>query len=215
MSSRAPFPVYLFDVDGTLLDSIALISPALEHTLHAHQRDVPADDAWHSSFGMPLRTQFAQVARDSAEVEAMISTYRAYYVAHHDQCVRPYPGIKDALAALHRLAVKLAIVTSKGRQGTERGLRACVLEEYFNAIVTVDDTTEHKPHPAPVVEALDRLSAKAHEAVFVGDSPYDLQSGRAAGIRTAAALWGPFTWERLSPHRPTIGSLIRARSSRH
>ena len=145
----------------------------------------------------------------------MISTYRAYYVAHHDQCVRPYPGIKDALAALHRLAVKLAIVTSKGRQGTERGLRACVLEEYFNAIVTVDDTTEHKPHPAPVVEALDRLSAKAHEAVFVGDSPYDLQSDALPESARRLRCGGPSHGNASRRIDPTIGSLIRARSSRH
>ncbi len=76
-----------------------------------------------------------------------------------------------------------------------------MLEEYFEVIVRADDTAEHKPHPAPVAEALNRLSANAHETVLVGDSPYDVQSGRAAGVRTAAALWGPFTRERLAPHQ--------------
>ena len=142
------FSTYLFDVDGTLLDSIALISSALTHTLHAHHREVPADDAWRNSFGKPVRIHFAQVARDAAEVEAMVRTYRAYYAAYHDQSVRPYPGIKETIATLHEREATLAIVTSKGRQGTAQGLRTCALEEYFDVIVTADDMTEHKPHLA-------------------------------------------------------------------
>ena len=132
----------------------------------------------------------------------MTSTYRAYHLEHHDRLLRSYPGIHKTVAALRGRGVKLAIVTSKGRRATERGLRRCGLEEYFDLLVTVDDVTEYKPHPAPVVAALDRLFAAPGEAVFIGDSPHDMQSGRGAGVRTAAALWGPFSRKALAPHEP-------------
>ena len=120
----------------------------------------------------------------------------------NDRLVQPYPGIREVVTTLRGLPVKLAIVTSKGRNATERGLRRCALDGLFDVVVTVDDVTEHKPHPAPVVEALRRLVAEADDAVFIGDSPHDVESGRGAGVRTAAALWGPFSREILGVHRP-------------
>ena len=202
MSRRTPFAAYLFDLDGTLIDSIELIRSSFLHTFRAHRRQIPDEDAWRAGFGTPLRTQLAHLARDPAEIEAMTSTYREYHAAHHDRLVRPYPGVHEAIASLYHMPVKLAIVTSKGRRSTERGLRRCGLDAYFDILVTVDDVTEHKPHPAPVIEALDRLSATPDEAVFVGDSPHDVRAGRGAGVQTAAALWGGFARESLAPHQP-------------
>ena len=163
---------------------------------------MPTDDALRVGFGTPLRTQLATLARNPADVDSMTFTYREYHTAYHDQMVQPYPGIHEAVSQLRRLPVKLAIVTSKGRQATERGLRRCALDGYFDVVITVDDVTEYKPHPAPVIAALDRLSSPASEAVLVGDSPHDVQSGRSAGVRTAAALWGPFSRGNLEPHHP-------------
>ena len=96
----------------------------------------------------------------------------------------------------------MCIVTSKNRKLTKRGLRHCALERFFDVLVTADDVTEHKPRPAPVLEALSRLDADADQAVLIGDSPHDCMAGQAAGVLTAVALWGPFTRESLEPHRP-------------
>ena len=202
VSHRPSFAAYLFDLDGTLIDSIALITSSFEHTLRTHQTTMPANETLRSGFGTPLRTQLAKLACDPADVEAMTATYREYHTTHHDRLVRPYPGIREAVTTLRGLPVKLAIVTSKGRNATERGLRRCALDGLFDVLVTVDDVADHKPHPAPVVEALSRLSAKADDAVFIGDSPHDVEAGRGAGVRTAAALWGPFPRESLTIHRP-------------
>ncbi len=108
------------------------------------------------------------------------------------------------LAALQAPGRKFAVVTSKNRRAMERGLRTCGLVEFFDVCVTTDDVDRYKPHPAPVVEALDRLSADASDAVFIGDSPHDVASGRAAGVATAAVLWGPFSAEELSLSSPTF-----------
>ncbi len=90
------------------------------------------------------------------------------------------------------MGLRLAIVTSKHRRGTLRGLELCGLTSRFEEIVTPEDVVHPKPHPEPVLTALERLGVGPREALFVGDSPHDVVAGRAAGVRTVGALWGPF-----------------------
>lgn len=183
---------FLFDLDGTLIDSIELILRSFRHTLRQHNQTVPPDRVWLAGIGTPLRTQLRAFAREPAELESLIATYRNYTLAHHDDLVRPYPGITSALESLKAAAGCLAVVTSKARAGMHRGLEVCGLTGLFDAHVAADDVSHHKPHPAPVLKALELLGADPSRTVFVGDSPHDMASGRAAGVRTAAALWGPF-----------------------
>ena len=190
---------------------------SFRHTMLAHLGEVPADHGWRSGFGTPLRIQLERFARDAREADAMRSTYVEFNDVHHDRMVAAYPGIRDALEDLRGPTTRLGIVTSKNRRAMYRGLRRCGLDGYFDACVTVDDVADYKPHPAPVVEALDQLSADAGDTVFIGDSPHDLAAGRAAGVRTAAVLWGPFPREELARQAPDywlthpteIGSLPR------
>ena len=175
---------------------------SFRHTMRTHLGEVPEDRDWRSGFGTPLRTQLAKFARNQDEVDEMTSTYVAYTNAHHDRLVEAYPGIHEMLTSLRTPGRKFAIVTSKNRRAMDRGLRICGLAEFFDVSVTTDDVDQYKPHPAPVVEALDRLSANASDAVFVGDSPHDMAAGRAACVQTAAALWGPFQRHSLAEQRP-------------
>ena len=175
---------------------------SFRHTMQTHLGDVPGEEDWRSGFGTPLRTQLARFARDLDQVDAMASTYVAFNDAHHDRMVDAYPGIHEMLVSLRAPDRKLAIVTSKNRRAMDRGLRLCRLDAYFDVCVTTDDVERYKPHPEPVVEALERLSADAADAVFIGDSPHDAAAGRAAGVKTAAALWGPFPKSDLEPHEP-------------
>jgi pyrophosphatase PpaX len=139
-----------------------------------------------------LESTFGEVCGDRAEVEAMIQTYREHNLAHHDARVRPYPGARHAVQSLAAAGCRLALVTSKRRVGALRGLRVLGLEAEFHVVVGADDCVRHKPDPEPVHVALRAMSVGADEAVFIGDSTHDLVAGRAAGVRTAAALWGPF-----------------------
>ena len=192
MSVRAPFSTYLFDLDGTLIDSIELIIASFRHTMQTHLGYVPADDEWRAGFGRPLRTQLASFADAERGVEPMAATYREYNRTHHDRLVRPYPGIREALATLHARGATLAIVTSKTSDLAWRGLRHCELDGYFEVLIGIDDVTDGKPHPAPVLAALDQVDGNPASTVFIGDSPHDVQAGHAAGVRTAAVQWGPF-----------------------
>lgn len=191
--ARQRFNTFLFDLDGTLIDSTLLIMASFRHTMRTHLGTVPDDTGWRAGFGTPLRPQLRKFARDDHHAAQMVDTYRAYTNAHHDRLLKSYTGIAEALTVLRDAGVRLAVVTSKTHALARRGLRRCALNDYFGVLVGADDISRHKPHPAPVLAALARVSAAPVEAVFIGDSPHDIEAGRGAGVQTAAALWGPFT----------------------
>jgi pyrophosphatase PpaX len=197
-----PLSTFLFDLDGTLIDSIELILRSYRHTMRVHRGLEPADEVWMDGLGTPLSVQFRHFTEDPAEIEAMVATYRAYNLTHHDALVRPYDGVVDAVRALERRGKTLALVTSKMRSGAVRGLRVAGLEDAFAVIVGSDEVTHPKPHPEPVLTALARLGSPAADAVFIGDSRHDLECGRAAGVKTAAVLWGPFDRSHLADLEP-------------
>lgn len=180
----------LFDLDGTLLDSIPLILASFRHTVAAHGRSPIDDDAWLSSIGQPLTVQLRGIARDAAELGAMLTTYREYFIAHHDEYVRAFPGIPQALASLKGRGVRMGVVSGKVRRGIERGLRHTGLMPLFDVLVGADDHPEHKPSPAPLILARERLGVDV--TAYVGDAPGDMEAARRAGMRAVACLWGPF-----------------------
>ena len=200
--SRAAPDVFLFDLDGTLIDSFELIRLSFEHTLVAHGHPRPSRADVLAGSGTPLAVQLSRLTSDPLEVEAMIQTYRAWNLERHDAMVRAFDGVDAALAALAACGGRLGVVTSKQRASAARGLERCGLASRFEVLVGADEVTRGKPAPDPILLALDRLGARAAQAVYVGDAPPDLVAGRAAGTRTAAVLWGPHSREQLAPHRP-------------
>lgn len=187
-----PFGTFLFDLDGTLIDSIELILRSYRHTMREHRGYEPPDDVWMDGLGTPLWVQFRLWSDDESEIKAMVETYREYNLAHHDELVRPYDGVVEQVRRLHAEGKTLGLVTSKLRGGALRGLRVAGLEKAFDVVVGADDVDRPKPHPEPVLTALAQAGRAAADAVFIGDSRHDIESGRAAGVKTAAVLWGPF-----------------------
>lgn len=204
MTSILPVRAVLYDFDGTLADSTELIMRCYRHTMATHLGECPPDEAWLAGFGTPLETQIARFARDAQEYDAMLTSYRAHQDEHHDTLLRPFPGAVETVAELARRGVGLAVVTSKLRRGTRRGMDLCGLTELVDVVITPEDVENAKPHPESVHLALSRLGVAPHEALFVGDSPHDMVAGRAAGTRTAAALWGPFPRATLLAERPDV-----------
>jgi pyrophosphatase PpaX len=183
----------LFDLDGTLLDSVPLILDSFVHTLAACGIPHPGDAVLRHGLGIPLRTYFAQWAAGPEQMERMIAVYRDFNLSNHDARVSAFPGVVDMVRRTKAGGRATALVTSKNRSASERGLALVGLSGTMDAIVTCDDVERPKPDRQPVDVALARLAVGAEAAVFVGDSLHDLASGRAAGVRTAAALWGPFS----------------------
>lgn len=192
----------LFDLDGTLVDSIGLIIESYRHTMSQHLESVPQDAEWLATLGQPLRIQLRKFAKSPEHLESMFQTYLEHNQANHEQLVRPFPGMIEAVAALERAGYALAVVTSKIRANTDRELASVGLSEFFKVTVTADDVTNPKPDPEPVRMAAEKMGIAASEALMVGDSVFDLRAGRAAGADTAAALWGPFDSQQLAPEDP-------------
>ncbi len=194
--SKTPWSAVLFDLDGTLADTVGLILTCYRHTMRTHLGEAPPDEEWIRGMGTPLRVQLAAFARSPEEVDAMVETYATLQRRIHDEMVHPYPEVPELLAALEALGVPMALVTSRRIEMTRRTLAHCGFAGHFEVIVTPDEVTHPKPDPEPVFVALERLGSPAPQrTLFVGDSPHDIEAGRAAGVRTVAALWGPFPRE--------------------
>lgn len=194
----------LFDLDGTLADTVSLILRCYRHTMLTHRgRELP-DELWIRNIGMPLRASMAHFAADAVEVERMVETYVEFQRGAHDDMVCAFPSADKTLTALRARGVRTGVVTSKGREMTGRTLRRCGITELLDVLVTADDVTRGKPDPEPVLKALAQLGleGEAGGVLFVGDSPHDLVAGRGAGVRTAGALWGPFTRADLEAAQP-------------
>jgi pyrophosphatase PpaX len=194
---------YLFDLDGTLLDSIELILTSFHHTSRVHLGRELSDEYWLAGVGTPLRTALSRVANSEEELDALLDTYREFNLEHHDRMAKPYPGVVEVVRKLHRDGAKLALVTSKLSRGANRGLRLLDLEAEFAVRVCADDVINGKPHPEPVLKALAALGSQPEDTLFIGDSDHDIESGRAAGVATVAVSWGPFAREKLEAAGPT------------
>lgn len=193
----------LLDLDGTLVDTVELILRSMRYAFAEHPRGVPTDAEWVTGIGTPLVTQLGSFVRSDEEVAPLLARYRTYQLLHHDALTRAFPGVVETLQMLHARGHPTAVVTSKADAIAQRGLDHVGLSGYIDLVVGCDSTARHKPDPEPVRYALERLGIGPDSALFVGDSPHDVGAGNAAGVATAAALWGPFTRADLAVARPT------------
>ena len=193
MSEPRPHPGFdpvVFDLDGTVVDTVELIVESFRYATSTVLGEVLPDEFILAGVGRPLRTQMERLSAEHAQ--ELYDVYREYNHRRHDELIRGYDGIEEVLDALKAAGRRTGIVTSKSRDTTGMAFRAVGLEERFDVVVTATDTTEHKPSPVPLQLCLQRLGATAAGSIYVGDSPYDIQAGAAAGMATAAVAWGVF-----------------------
>lgn len=201
MPDSRPYAV-LFDLDGTLVDSIALLLASMKHTFHGRQRQ-PSDTEWIEGLGTPLPKQLTPYVESDEDRERLVNRYRTFQNENHDRLMAHYEGVIDTLALLYQRGHPMGVVTSKGNMMMERGLKFIGADDYIEVAIGYDSVHIHKPDPYPVRAALEKLEYQTNEAVFVGDSPHDIKSGNDAGVITIAALWGPFRRNQLEPYNPT------------
>lgn len=210
--SRHPFrhvDAVLFDLDGTLVDTTELILASHEHTLRRHLTSgAPRRDTLIRDFGRSLPATLreyalADGAADAATAaERMLETYRAYQRLHHDRLIRPFGGVREVLHELSHRGYLLGVVTSKMEATARLALDAYGLGPFLAVSVFHDDTSRHKPDPDPLLEAARKGGLEVGRTVYVGDSVHDVAAGKAAGMRTIAALWGPFDHAHLNAAGP-------------
>ena len=193
----------LFDLDGTLVDTIDLIIQSAQAAFATCNRPVPSRAEIVAGIGRPLMSQFGDFTSDAAEVELLLLAYRAFQLEHHDRLTVPYDGVSDVVRELVADGRRLGVVTSKIEPLAHRALAHIGINECFPVVIGLESTTRHKPDPAPLLHAMEQLGAEPNDTVYVGDSPFDLQAAHAASIASIAVSWGAFTGERLQEERPT------------
>lgn len=202
----------LFDLDGTLIDTVDLIRTSMRHATQVVLGRVLPDEILMKNVGVPLLVQMGDF--DAELAEELVRVYRAHNAEVHDSMVREYPGTHEALDALAESGKRLGVVTSKSRPVAMRGLDLFGLSSKFELIIASDDVRKHKPDPFPLVEAASRLGLDPTECAYVGDSPHDMNAALGAGCLSIAALWGAFPSDVLlapgpSYAAPSIASVVR------
>lgn len=187
----------IFDFDGTLANTTPLILATFHKTLdHFYPQLGTKDRDIINTFGLPLREGLAKLAgipAEGQEIETMTAYYRTYNNAWHDAMIRPFPGVKEGLALLKEKQIPMVAVTSKLHDSCLRGLRCLGLASYIDAIIGCEQCTAHKPDPEPMRKGCEALGILPEEVLSVGDSPFDMLSGRRAGCKTVKVGWTSFS----------------------
>jgi pyrophosphatase PpaX len=182
------FPVVLFDLDGTLIDSGSMILASFRHaTRTVLAREVPDEVLLAHVGGATLDEQMR--ALDPTRVDDLVASYREHNSPLHDG-LQPCPGVVGVLERLHDEGRRLGVVTAKRQSTVALAFRVLPLAHLFDAVVASDDVARNKPHPDGILRALELLEARPEEAAYVGDSPFDVEAAKRAGVFAVAVGWG-------------------------
>jgi pyrophosphatase PpaX len=183
------FPVVLFDLDGTLIDSGPIILASMQHaTRTVLGREIAYEELAATVGGQGLVAQMRQL--DPEHVDELVEVYREHNDPLHET-LEAFDDLLDVLPELRAGGRRLGIVTAKRHRTVQLALdRFPDLAEQFDVVVGHEDTERHKPEPDPVLAALERLGAEPGDAAYVGDSPFDIQAAKAAGAFAIAVGWG-------------------------
>ena len=196
------FPVVLFDLDGTLIDSGPIILASMKHASVTVLGREPDEERVRAAIGGPgLIAQMRDLAPDRDDEHA--DAYRAHNEPLHAE-LEGFPGVLELLPVLRDEGRTLGIVTAKRLKTVDLALdRFPVLRETMDVVIGAEDSERHKPEPDPLLEAVRRLDVDPGDAAYVGDSPFDVRAAKAAGMLAVAVGWGGIhPDERLSREKP-------------
>ncbi|WP_158288579.1 HAD hydrolase-like protein [Ornithinimicrobium flavum] len=207
------WPVVLFDFDGTLADTLALIVASYRHTL-ADLEPTVSEREIRSWIGRTLVDTLE--SRHPGRGEDLVARYRAHNLAHHDDLLEPVPGLDLLLSDLLAGGTAVGVVSSKVGDTVRRGMAVAGLP-HVEVVVGLGETTEHKPHPAPLLEGARRLGllpgeVSSQSCVYVGDAWVDVAAARAAGMASVAVTWGAGSREELADADHLVHDVERLRA---
>ena len=183
----------LFDLDGTLLDTLQDLANAMNHTLAAH--GLPRHDlaAYRRKVGNGMRKlaeRSVPDATDTATVDRVLDEFMAYYRLHSTDCTAPYAGIREMLAAVKRTGVKMYVISNKSEPEAIEIVGSIFGKDMFDAVYGTIEGRPTKPAPDTCFLALEAAGCEKENAVFVGDSEVDVQTAIAAGLYGIGVTWG-------------------------
>jgi HAD superfamily hydrolase (TIGR01509 family) len=182
------FPVYLFDIDGTLLDSAADICGAIHTVLAKTAQNGVSEEFLKSYIGRHLVALFGDLFPDysSGQVDELIAAYRCVYVERGHKSTQRYPGVAEALAAL---GGRKSTATTKGTPTSRLVLEQFGLLSYFDHVQGTDGFPA-KPEPDVIFKSIELFGVRPEDCLMVGDAAPDMEAGRRAGVRTCAVRYG-------------------------
>jgi pyrophosphatase PpaX len=203
------YNAYLFDADGTLIDTTKLILECFKHTLPKFDLAVPADEFIVSHIGLPFDTQLAYYTGEKKRhlIPQIHADYKQYQIEIYKDYLTECPGTTDALSCLKGEGKSLAVVTSRSRHTLDMYLKHLKIYDFFEFSITPEDVDNPKPHPEPVENALRRLSAEADETLFVGDAIYDCKSALAANVDFAYVNWSHIPFSKFDDAQYRLNSM--------
>jgi len=206
----AELKLVVFDVDGTLIDSLAHIKGAMKIAFDSCGHNAPSEEAVRSIIGLSLPEAMRQLGPDLSDAEnvALVEAYKQSFNRSETAEVRQdapmFAGAREALTRLHgKDDLLLGVATGKSRRGLTRMMGVHALEGMF-VTTQVADNHPSKPHPSMLEQALYDTGVKAKNAIIVGDTTFDMEMGRNAGFGTIAVSWGYHPQEALIPHSDRI-----------
>ena len=180
------FKYVIFDVDGTILDTEKAILSSLQQVLREEGKDYQQEDL-RFALGIPGKETLRRL--DVIDVERVQSKWSQTVLDFSNE-VQIFEDLKEVIETLSESPVRTGIVTSKTKQELIDEFEPFGLSSFFEHTVCADDTENHKPNPEPLLVCLDNLNATKNEAIYIGDSVYDMQCANSAGVKFALALWG-------------------------
>lgn len=196
------YELIVFDWDGTVMDSTAVIATSIQSACRDLALPVPSDEDARHVIGMGLVEALRHAVPDASEAMygALAERYRHHFLAQ-DQTIPLFPGARETIVALHEAGHALAVATGKSRKGLDRVLDSSGLRAYFHASRTADETFS-KPHPAMLQEIMDELGMQPEQVLMIGDTTHDLQMAINAGVDAVGMTYGAHPEEQLRALNP-------------
>lgn len=191
----------LFDFDGTLLNTNELIIQTFMHVLEERFPGQFSPKDCLKFIGPSLKQTFDEIAPN--ETDDLISKYRKWNLAHHDELVTQYDSVVSTLEQLKALGIRLVIVSTKSRAMIERGLQVLGASHLIEFYIGTEDVQHVKPHPEPILLALQKLGLSKEDVIMIGDNSHDIEGAHNAGVRSAGVAWSIKGEDFLQQFNPT------------
>lgn len=196
------FNALIFDLDGTLVDSVQDIAHALNCTLEDLKLPVKSLEAVRDIVGDGVLTLLGRATENEDEeyVEKAAQIFHHHYKRHCVDNTFLYPGVRELLDFYRHK--KLAVVSNKPYEMILQTLKHCGIEDHFRLVLGPESTLNKKPHPEPILKTLKELEVSAQTTLMVGDGTTDMEAGKSAGVLTCAVTYGYRNKEELEIYRP-------------
>lgn len=194
----------IFDLDGTIIDSREDIASAANFALKQLAVPVvPSPSVWHH-IGGGIRSLLAGILKteDAAVIKKAVGYFREYYSEHCLDKTVPYPGVLEVLEYYAKRKKRMAVVTNKDQEFTDKILAGLEVEKYFHSRIGAKAGDKKKPHPDLLHKALQELKSDPAQTVIIGDSPADIEAGQKAGTKTCGVGYGIGDPEKIREAKP-------------